>query len=58
MTDIAADTIRVATPPARRDIGLKKRYAAERRFRIYGQVAISIGLIFLAIMLPPSGRRR
>ena len=68
MTDISigyARRRRRAQP--RRDIGLKRRYAAERRFRIYGMLAISFGLVFLAIMLldrssaratPPSGRRR
>lgn len=51
MTDIPMDTmVRVAAHP-RRDIGLKARYAAERRFRIYGMLAISVGLAFLAIML-------
>jgi phosphate transport system permease protein len=51
MTDISMDTmVRVAAHP-RRDIGLKARYAAERRFRIYGVLAISVGLAFLAIML-------
>ncbi|WP_269931308.1 phosphate ABC transporter permease PstA [Aminobacter sp. HY435] len=51
MTDISLDTLPTATAPARRDIGLKKRYAAERRFRIYGVLAISVGLAFLAVML-------
>lgn len=37
--------------PARRDIGLKRRYAAERRFRAYGVAAISFGLIFLFVLL-------
>jgi phosphate transport system permease protein len=52
MTDatISASPIETAAPK-RRDIGLKKRYAAERRFRIYGQVAIFLGLLFLAILL-------
>ncbi|RUY63846.1 DUF3333 domain-containing protein, partial [Mesorhizobium sp. M7A.F.Ca.CA.001.09.2.1] len=51
MTDIPMETmVRPAAHP-RRDIGLKARYAAERRFRIYGVVAISVGLAFLAIML-------
>ena len=27
----------------RRDIGIKKRYAAEQRFRMYGIIAIAIG---------------
>ncbi|MEM1378818.1 MAG: phosphate ABC transporter permease PstA [Pseudomonadota bacterium] len=35
----------------RRDIGLKRRYAAERRFRMYGLMAISVGLLFLALLL-------
>lgn len=49
MTDISADGISAARP--RRDIGLKRRYAAERRFRWYGIAAVSIGLMFLAVML-------
>lgn len=41
------------TKPAhmRRDIGLKRRYAAERRFRIYGIIAIAIGMFFLCALL-------
>ncbi|MCE6075140.1 phosphate ABC transporter permease PstA [Agrobacterium vitis] len=35
----------------RRDIGIKRRYAAERRFRAYGIVAISFGLLFLFLLL-------
>lgn len=35
----------------RRDIGLKRRYAAERRFRIYGIIAIAIGMFFLCALL-------
>jgi len=35
----------------RRDIGLKKRYAAERRFRLYGIGAIAISLLFLTLLL-------
>ena len=31
-------------------IGLKKRYAAERRFQWYGKIAIAIGLIFLLVL--------
>ena len=44
-----------ATPP-RRDIkalvnaGLKRRHAAERRFRWYGLTAISLGLAFVVLM--------
>ncbi|WP_295808354.1 phosphate ABC transporter permease PstA [uncultured Nitratireductor sp.] len=36
---------------ARRDIGIKKRYAAEQRFRIYGIIAIAVGIFFLAALL-------
>jgi len=32
-------------------IGLKKRYAKEKRFRAYGLIAVSIGFIFLALLL-------
>ncbi|WP_370931771.1 phosphate ABC transporter permease PstA [Bartonella sp. DGB1] len=35
----------------KRDIGLKKRYAAERRFRLYGLFSIFIGILFLFILL-------
>ncbi|HEY0854167.1 MAG TPA: phosphate ABC transporter permease PstA [Devosia sp.] len=46
-SSIAATT----AAPARRDIGLKRRHAAETRFRLYGLVAICIGIGFLAILL-------
>lgn len=51
MTDITAGSLPVAAKPARRDIGIKKRYAAEARFKAYGVAAIVFGLAFLAIML-------
>lgn len=51
MTDISLDGVATSAPQPRRDIGLKRRYAAERRFRIYGVLAICIGLLFLAVML-------
>ncbi len=35
----------------RRDIGIKRRYAAERRFRTYGLAAISFGLLFLFMLV-------
>ncbi|MBX4335492.1 phosphate ABC transporter permease PstA [Bartonella raoultii] len=35
----------------RRNIGLKRRYWAERRFRAYGLIAIFIGLFFLLALL-------
>ena len=40
-----------ADVPARRDIGLKRRYAAEQRFRAMGIAAIAFGVIFLVILL-------
>ena len=40
-----------ASKPERRDIGLRGRYAAERRFRLYGMAAIAFGLIFLFLLL-------
>lgn len=47
MTDAALQL----APAFRRDIGLKRRYAAERRFRLYGLAAITIGLVFLALLI-------
>jgi phosphate transport system permease protein len=52
MTDAALPHAGVATAaPAKRDFGLKRRHAAERRFRLYGVIAIVIGLGFLAVLL-------
>lgn len=52
MTDAALPHAAVATTAsARRDFGLKRRHAAEFRFRLYGIVAIIIGLGFLAVLL-------
>ncbi|MDK1480168.1 DUF3333 domain-containing protein, partial [Sinorhizobium sp. 6-117] len=53
MTELASPTVKVSTRPAetRRDIGIKRRYAAERRFRAYGITAITLGLLFLAILI-------
>ena len=51
MTDITASSLPAVQRPARRDIGIKKRYAAETRFKMYGIAAITFGLVFLAIML-------
>jgi phosphate transport system permease protein len=51
MSDATIGSIPISAAPPRRDIGLKKRYGAERRFRLYGLIAVSIGLIFLAVML-------
>ncbi|MDS7596081.1 phosphate ABC transporter permease PstA [Agrobacterium tumefaciens] len=52
MTDIVSPATGAASrAPARRDIGIKRRYAAERRFRAYGMAAISFGLVFLFLLL-------
>ncbi|KQY13403.1 phosphate ABC transporter permease PstA [Rhizobium sp. Root482] len=50
MTEIATSVF-PRSPAARRDIGIKRRYAAERRFRAYGVAAILIGLLFLFVLL-------
>ena len=52
MTDTALPAAMASAPAtSRRDFGLKRRHAAERRFRFYGIAAITIGLAFLAILL-------
>lgn len=52
MTDItSADPMVLTAAPPRREIGIKRRYAAERRFRLYGIMAISFGVIFLLLLL-------
>lgn len=53
MTDVVTQGLSApaATKKVRRDIGIKRRYAAERRFRTYGLAAISFGLLFLFLLL-------
>ncbi|TCQ29401.1 phosphate ABC transporter permease PstA [Rhizobium sp. PP-CC-3G-465] len=53
MTDMTSSLAGASQRPAstRRDIGIKRRYAAERRFRAYGIGAISIGIFFLGLLL-------
>ena len=55
-----SDTVLAAEMPAapaapasrtRRDFGLRRRHAAERRFRLLGLGAIILGLLFLAMLL-------
>ncbi|MDH6265193.1 phosphate transport system permease protein [Rhizobium sp. SG_E_25_P2] len=41
----------VAAASGPRDIGIKKRRAAEARFRAYGVIAITLGLFFLVMLL-------
>ncbi len=52
MTEIAQQA---PTMPVRRpdlsEARIRRRYAAERRFRLYGALAIAIAVIFLAILL-------
>ncbi|MGF9693486.1 MULTISPECIES: phosphate ABC transporter permease PstA [unclassified Rhizobium] len=51
MTDVVSTPAGVLAKPARRDIGIKRRYAAERRFRAYGIAALSFGILFLMLLL-------
>ncbi len=53
MTEIVSSSSPAFVRPAaaRRDIGIKRRYAAERRFRAYGMAAIMTGLFFLFVLL-------
>jgi phosphate transport system permease protein len=51
MTDVVSTPAGVLARPARRDIGIKRRYAAERRFRAYGIAALSFGILFLMLLL-------
>lgn len=48
---LAAPAGASASRAKRRDIGLKRRYAAERRFRAYGVAAIATGIFFLFLLL-------
>jgi phosphate transport system permease protein len=53
MTEITSSSSSAYARPSatRRDIGIKRRYAAERRFRAYGVAAILTGLFFLFLLL-------
>ncbi|WP_117195250.1 phosphate ABC transporter permease PstA [Rhizobium terrae] len=52
MTDVVSPVAGISKPKAaRRDIGIKRRYAAERRFRAYGIAALAFGIIFLMVLL-------
>jgi len=50
-TSPATAAFKASARPERRDIGLRRRYAAERRFRLYGLAAIAFGLLFLFLLL-------
>jgi phosphate transport system permease protein len=51
MTQVVSSPAAISARPARRDIGIKRRYKAERRFRAYGILALSFGLLFLCLLL-------
>jgi phosphate transport system permease protein len=52
MTDVVSPVAGIPKAKSvRRDIGIKRRYAAERRFRAYGIAALSFGIIFLMLLL-------
>lgn len=52
MTDVVSPAAGISKAKSvRRDIGIKRRYAAERRFRAYGIAALSFGIIFLMLLL-------
>jgi phosphate transport system permease protein len=51
MTDVVSVPAGAAARPVRRDIGIKRRYRSERRFRAYGIAALSFGILFLFILL-------
>jgi phosphate transport system permease protein len=51
MSEITSPTFASAVTQPKRDIGIKRRYAAEKRFRAYGMIAISLGLAFLALLM-------
>jgi phosphate transport system permease protein len=54
MTDATPETLTAKAVPARSDrlqAGLKARYAKERRFKIYGLMAIAVAVGFLVLLL-------
>lgn len=54
MTDATPETLGAKVVPARADrlqAGLKGRYAKERRFKIYGLMAIAVAVGFLVLLL-------
>lgn len=52
MTEAAMSSAGMQTATSsKRDFGLKRRHAAEARFRFYGIAAITIGLAFLCLLL-------
>ncbi len=50
MTDISQNPMEVIAETTHRELGLKKRYAKERRFQIAGMIAIALGVTFLCLL--------
>ena len=53
MTDAAAPTagVRRRRDPAKLAAGLRRRHAREARFKLYGQLAIGVAIVFLVVLL-------
>lgn len=51
MTDATPDIIPAGSRTQRLKAGLKRRYARERRFKLYGGLAIALALAFLVLLL-------
>jgi len=50
MTDTTPNQVDSVAENAHREVGLKKRYASENRFRLGGVAAIAMGILFLIIL--------
>nr|WP_321445800.1 phosphate ABC transporter permease PstA [uncultured Cohaesibacter sp.] len=50
MTDVTPNQVDAIAENVNRELGLKKRYASETRFRLGGIAAISMGVLFLIIL--------
>ncbi|WP_114007593.1 phosphate ABC transporter permease PstA [Cohaesibacter intestini] len=50
MTDTTPNQVDSVVETAHREVGLKKRYASETRFRLGGVAAIAMGILFLIIL--------
>ncbi|TLP45958.1 phosphate ABC transporter permease PstA [Cohaesibacter sp. CAU 1516] len=50
MTDTTPNQVDSVVENAHREVGLKKRYASETRFRLGGVAAIAMGILFLIIL--------
>lgn len=51
MTDTSVETGAPAASGGKRDIGIRRRRAAESRYKVYGLVAISLAVLMLATLL-------